>query len=137
MQTLNHQIKQIRYILFINLQAHLFLSSFCCRLNGIVLQYLKYFDFSEVTKIRLINPGNKPDQGRVEVYLAGPNQWGTVCDDYWDERDATVVCNQLGFANGTALKGLKRFLCFCCCFFPLFSFSASCFLINKKAMFCP
>uniref|UniRef100_A0A3B3VQE3 Neurotrypsin n=1 Tax=Poecilia latipinna TaxID=48699 RepID=A0A3B3VQE3_9TELE len=52
--------------------------------------------------VRLVGSSSS-DSGRVEVYLNG--QWGAVCNSHWTDRDATVICRQLGLGDiGTGLQ---------------------------------
>ena len=44
-----------------------------------------------------------PNLTEGTVLVCYHNTYGTVCDDFWDELEARVVCNSLGFsANGNA-----------------------------------
>ncbi|CAL8314023.1 unnamed protein product [Lota lota] len=57
-------------------------------------------------EIKLIN-GTDRCTGRVEVQHDG--QWGTVCDDFWDIKDAQVVCRAMDCGTPLRVKPAAYF----------------------------
>ena len=65
---------------------------------------LNYISERPPLEVRLVD-GPNSREGRVEVLHEG--SWGTICDDYWDSKDAKVVCRMLGF-NGAFSAPRRR-----------------------------
>lgn len=56
--------------------------------------------------LRLVG-GRSKNEGTVLIYHW--SRWGAICDDYWDVRDANVVCNELGFAGAKEAHTRSKF----------------------------
>ncbi|KAH9508827.1 hypothetical protein Btru_050157 [Bulinus truncatus] len=67
-------------------------------LAGVTTPSPVHFDPSHVY-VRMGGQGDATT-GRIEIFANG--QWGTICDDHWDDNAAKVVCHMMGFSRDYA-----------------------------------
>uniref|UniRef100_K1PRQ0 Deleted in malignant brain tumors 1 protein n=1 Tax=Magallana gigas TaxID=29159 RepID=K1PRQ0_MAGGI len=63
-----------------------------CKMIGFPDKSVRHTRNTNTKDIRL-QGGSHPLEGRVEVKVQG--QWRTICDEHWDDLDATIVCRML------------------------------------------
>lgn len=51
----------------------------------------------DTVSITLVN-SDVPSRGRIQLWYKGEK--GSICDDHFDEKDATVVCQMFGYRYG-------------------------------------
>ena len=75
----------------------------CCLLVYLYILLL-YFSVCSDGQVRLMN--GSATEGRVEV--CKNDRYHTVCDDYWDDFEASIVCKQV--TNNTSNGACKTHL---------------------------
>ncbi len=69
------------------------------RITTIAIEnHFKLSSFAVDLPVRLVSGSTSGDRitaGRVEILYN--EEWGTLCDDHFDDRDARVICRSLGF----------------------------------------
>ncbi|XP_078585809.1 uncharacterized protein LOC144867627 [Branchiostoma floridae x Branchiostoma japonicum] len=58
-------------------------------------------------RVRLVG-GSVPNEGRVEVQSEDGLNWGTVCGNGFDFRDADIVCRMLGYLRAIRINELAQ-----------------------------
>ena len=76
----------------------------------VTLQYVLCYYFAYIVQptsngtLRLVGSSIN-NEGRVEIFADG--QWVKVCDDGWDNSEASVVCRQLGFGTSGKVQNFQ------------------------------